>query len=147
MTLIALFVSLIGLAMSIVLAGLGIGLGIVLGAVLVMVISVGIGVATGRFQFGLRAFLVQIGMLTGAPAGAVTLWLVLLLMNRVGHAFPVLVIGSMAGALAGLGLSLSLDLLVRRIAERVNFPWSRRFRGPYEETIRSGVRMPSSVAF
>lgn len=99
----------VGLVIGIIgctLAAALIGMGIVSSSVL-------IGVRTKRPEAGVRAFLIQIGIITGIPAGAVCAWLGNHFVREVGDAWVVPAYGAIGGAVAGLLVAMILDAISR----------------------------------
>ena len=106
-----------------VLIGVGIVLGVVavaltLGLVAAGVVSssVMVGVWRGRAQAGLRALLLQCGILAGIPAGMLCAWVATTLWEQIsGTLVIVLVAGGLAGALGGAVVALMFDFLAVRV--------------------------------
>lgn len=105
-----------------VLIGIGIAAGLVacaMGAVLVglgmISSSVLVGMRSGRPADGFRLFLLQCGLVLGAPAGAVCAWLGSSLAAELRGVvdWQVLIGGGLAGAVAGVLVALALDLMSR----------------------------------
>lgn len=124
---------LVFLVVALVLIGVGIALGLVGCALAAVLIGAGvvsssilIGWRTGRPASGIRAFLIQCGLLAGVPAGAVCAWLAQSFFASYGTGWPVLVYGALGGALAGILVALCLDGITRRlqawVAARVSVP-------------------------
>lgn len=110
------------LFVALVLIGVGIAIGTI--ACLVTAALVGMGVISssflvalrsGRPLTGVRAFLLQCGILAGIPAGAVCAWLGVHFFAAVGSELPVLFYGALGGALAGLVVALLLDFISVRL--------------------------------
>lgn len=97
----------IGLMLSLVAAGL-VGMGVLSSSVL-------IGMRSGRVDTALRALLLQCGMISDIPVGAVIAWLVQAFFNADGSSWQIFVYGGIAGAFAGLVVALLLDLIWRRL--------------------------------
>jgi hypothetical protein len=115
---------LVFLVVMLVLFGVGLAVGLAvltLAAVLlglgVISSSVIVGLRSGRAAAGIRAFLLQCGVLAGAPAGAACAWLVqsLFELEGYGSGWPVLLYGALGGAFAGVLIALSLDFISRRL--------------------------------
>ncbi|HEY5894496.1 MAG TPA: hypothetical protein VIT91_14840 [Chthoniobacterales bacterium] len=113
---------LVFLVVALVLIGIGISIGlaacVLAGALLglgVISSSFVIGLRTGRPAAGIRAFLLQCGILAGIPAGAVCAWLAEAFFVAYGGGWPVLVYGALGGAVAGIVVALSLDFVSRRL--------------------------------
>ena len=106
-----------------VLIGAGVVLGVVavaltLGLVAAGVVSssVMIGVWRGRAQAGLRAFLLQCGIVAGIPAGMLCAWVATTLWEQIsGTLVVVLASGGLAGALGGAVVALMFDFLAVRV--------------------------------
>ncbi|HEX8295474.1 MAG TPA: hypothetical protein VF593_04195 [Chthoniobacteraceae bacterium] len=106
------------IALSII--GIGIAFGLVAGAMLALLVGLGvvsssflIGLASGQAATGFRAFLLQCGVLAGAPAGAVAAWLASWLFIAADGS--VLLSGALGGAAAGVLLALAIHLGLSRI--------------------------------
>ncbi len=113
-----------------VLIGVGIGVGLFACAVAaglaglgIISSSVALGFYTKRPATAVRALLLQLGILAGIPAGAVSAWL----SHKVFDAFSqwqgwaldgwqwkVPLLGAIGGAFAGVILALLLDFILRR---------------------------------
>lgn len=113
---------LVFLLVALVLMGIGfaVGLvGIICAAVLiglgVISSSVVIGLRSGRPTAGIRAFLVQSGVLLGAPAGAFCAWLAQSFFAAYGGGSVILIYGALGGAVAGIVVAVMLDLVTRRL--------------------------------
>jgi len=117
-------VSLILAAIVLFLVGVGIATGLVACAVAALLIGLGVisssvvvGLYSGRTSEGIRAFLLQCGVIAGVPAGAVCAWLATFLMTELQEViqWPVLLLGGLAGASAGIIIALTLDRMSRRL--------------------------------
>lgn len=99
-------VGLVACAFTAVLVGLG-----------VLSSSVIVGLRSGRTTDGIRALLLQCGIIVGVPAGAVCALLATSLMNQMQGAadWLVLIRGGLCGALAGVFVALILDAMSRRL--------------------------------
>jgi hypothetical protein len=113
--------ALVFFVVALVLIGVGMALGLVACVVATILLSVGIvsssifvAVRSGRAAAGIRAFLVQCGILAGIPAGAVCAWLAKSFFEAYGQDTLVLVYGGIGGACAGLIIALLLDSISRR---------------------------------
>lgn len=128
-------VALVSLVVALILVGIGVAVGLVacaLGAVLlglgVISSSFVIGIRSGRAADGVRAFLLQCGLIAGVPAGAVCAMLAGPVFASVaGNSdWLIAVYGGLGGALAGVVIALSLDWISRRLhrwaLERLPFP-------------------------
>jgi hypothetical protein len=74
-----------------------------------------VGFLTRSRAEGIRAFLLQAGVLTGMPAGAACAWLGRTLVTGNAGGWPVAVVGALAGAVAGIAVALLLDLATRHL--------------------------------
>ena len=115
-------IALIFFFVALVLIGVGIALGLV--ACLFAALLLGTGVLSTSFIVGflsrsraegIRAFLVQCGVLAGIPAGAACAWLGQSLVTGTPGGWPVAVCGALAGAAAGVVVALSLDHASRHL--------------------------------
>ncbi len=106
---------------ALILVGIGIAIGLVASVVAAVLLSIGvisssvfIGVRSGRAATGIRAFLVQCGILAGIPSGAICALLAKNFLEAYGQDTLVLVYGGLGGACAGLIIALLLDYVSRR---------------------------------
>ena len=115
-------IALIFFFVALVLIGVGIALGLV--ACLFAALLLGTGVLSTSFIVGflsrsraegIRAFLLQCGVLAGIPAGAACAWLGQSLVTGTPGGWPVAVCGALAGAIAGIVVALLLDLASRHL--------------------------------
>lgn len=113
---------LVFLIVALVLIGIGVAVGLVGCLLTALLVGLGvvsssffIGLRTGRAAAGIRAFLLQCGILAGLPAGAVCAWLAQAFFAEYGAGWPVLVYGALGGAFAGLLVALLLDFVSRRL--------------------------------
>ncbi len=113
--------NLAGLFVVLVVVGAGIGIALfacVVAAMLmalgVMSSSVAIGFITKRPATGVRVFLLQCGVLSGIPAGAVTAWIGRAFFEMADASWMIAVYGGIGGALAGAVIALMLDFIFRR---------------------------------
>jgi hypothetical protein len=107
-------------ALMLIGVGFAIGLvGIILTAVLttlgVVSSSVALGWRSGRPSVGIRAFLIQCGVLAGLPAGAVCAYLAHSFFKAYGEGWPIIVYGAVAGAVAGILIAVSFDYISRGV--------------------------------
>lgn len=115
--------SLLGLAIVLVLIGVGMVLGAVAVAATAVLLAAGVvsssvmvGVWRGRAQAGLRAFLLQCGILAGIPAGMLCAWLATSVWEQIsGTLFVVLAAGALAGAVGGVVVALMFDFTAVRV--------------------------------
>lgn len=114
--------TLLFLLVALVLIGVGIALGIA--ACLLAALLLGMGVLSSSLIVGfrsrssaegIRAFLLQCGVLAGIPAGAACAWLGQSLVSGTPGGWPIAVCGGLAGAIAGIVVALSLDLASRHL--------------------------------
>lgn len=114
--------TLLFLLVALVLIGVGIALG--LAACLLAALLLGMGVLSSSVIVGfrsrssaegIRAFLLQCGVLAGIPAGAACAWLGQSLVTGTPGGWPVAVCGALAGAIAGIVVALLLDLASRHL--------------------------------
>ena len=119
----AMLSSLLALAVMLVLIGVGLVFGAVAAALTLGLVAAGvvsssvmIGVWRGRAQAGLRALLLQIGVLAGIPAGMLCAWAATSLWEQIdGTLVVILVAGGLAGALGGAVVALMFDFLAGRV--------------------------------
>jgi hypothetical protein len=97
----------VGLVGCVLAAGL-LGLGIVSSSFI-------IGLRSGRPAAGVRAFLVQCGIVAGVPAGAACAWLGKTFFQEFHGDLLVILYGGLGGALAGIIVALALDYISRRL--------------------------------
>ncbi len=115
--------SLLGLAIALVLIGVGIVLGVAAVALTFALVGAGmvsssvmIGVWRGRAQLGLRAFLLQCGVVAGIPAGMLCAWAATALWEQIDATLlVVLAAGGLAGALGGAVVALFFDVIAARV--------------------------------
>jgi len=105
---------------ALVLIGVGIGLGLMAVAIATVLLGLGVvsssfvvGLGTRRPAWGIRVFLLQIGLLAGVPAGAIGGWLAQFLLGDTPDWLGV-VYGALGGAVAGIAVALMLDFLIHR---------------------------------
>ena len=113
---------LVFVVIALVLVGIGIAVGLVACFIAAVLLGLGvvsssfvIGFRSGRPAVGIRAFLLQCGILSGIPAGAACAWLAQSFFAAYGSGWPVLVYGALGGAFAGILVALSLDFVSRRL--------------------------------
>jgi hypothetical protein len=137
--------ALIAFVVVLILIGIGIAIGLVACGLLAVLIGLGVisssvivGFRSGRPADGIRLFLLQCGVITGVPAGAVCAWLGATLSRELAGTvdWPVIVFGGLGGALAGIVVALWLDHISRRLhrwaAARLPLP-----RGSQTSTLAS----------
>jgi hypothetical protein len=117
MEIIGLFVAVIAL----VLIGIGFAIGLVGCAMAFVLVGLGVvsssfvvGLLSGRSSVAFRAFLLQVCILAGIPAGAVCAWIGKTFLAAYGSDLLVIACGAVGGALAGVIIALSLDFISRR---------------------------------
>lgn len=113
---------LVFLVIALILIGVGIAVGLMLGGLTVVLIGLGvvsssfvIGLRSRRPAAGLKAFLLQCGILAGIPVGAVSAWLGKAFFTAYGSELPILACGALGGAVAGMVVALSVDFILRRL--------------------------------
>jgi hypothetical protein len=117
---------------ALVLIGVGIAVGLVASGLALLLVGLGvvsssvlIGLRSGRTESAIRAFLIQIGVLAGIPAGAICAWILKHFSEQMGDSWVVPAYGALGGAAAGLLIALLLDAISRR-----THAWAiRRFHG------------------
>jgi hypothetical protein len=110
---------LVFLVVALILIGVGIVVGLVACCVAAVLVGVGVvssSVVVGLFSrspvAGVRAFLLQCGVLAGIPAGILCAWLAHSIFEAYGNNWLVFLYGALGGALGGVALSsLSLWIL------------------------------------
>jgi hypothetical protein len=117
-------IGLLLVAVMLVLVGVGIAVGLVACALAALLVGAGIisssllvGIRSGRPADGIRAFLLQCGILAGVPTGAACAWLGSTLAAELQGTvdWPVIVGGGLAGAMAGVLVAIALDLMSRHL--------------------------------
>jgi len=113
--------NLAGLFVVLVVVGAGIGIALFACVVAAMLMALGvvsssvaIGFITKRPAIGARVFLLQCGVLSGIPAGAVTAWIGRAFFEMADASWMIAVYGGIGGALAGAVIALMLDFIFRR---------------------------------
>jgi len=113
--------NLAGLFVVLVVVGAGIGVALFACVVAAMLMALGvlsssvtIGFITKRPATGVRVFLLQCGVLSGIPAGAVTAWIGRTFFEMADASWMIAVYGGIGGALAGAVIALMLDFIFRR---------------------------------
>jgi hypothetical protein len=106
---------------AMVLVGVGIAIGLVGCLATAVLLALGVisssffvGWRAGRPSAGIRAFLLQCGILAGIPAGAVCAWLAHNFVAAYGNDMPILLYGALGGAVAGAVIALGLDFMSRQ---------------------------------
>lgn len=114
--------SIVALFSALVLTGIGLAIGLFACALAGILLSAGvvstsvlIALRSSRPALGVRAFLLQCGVLAGVPAGAICAWLAQTLFVAYDSGWAVLLAGAVGGALSGLVIALGLDLASRRL--------------------------------
>jgi hypothetical protein len=118
---VALF-GLVFLVVALILIGVGIVLGLVLCAVTAVLVTVGVvssSVVVGIFSrssaAGVRAFLLQCGVLAGVPAGVLCAWLARAFFEAYGDGWPVFGYGALGGVVGGVSIALLLAFIYGRL--------------------------------
>jgi len=114
--------TIIFLIVALILIGIGLAIGLVACALAAVLVGMGvvsssfiIGIRTGKAAAGIKAFLLQCGILIGIPAGAVCAWLTKTLIDSANAGWPVLIYGALAGAVAGIVVALCLNFISLRL--------------------------------
>jgi hypothetical protein len=113
---------LVFLVVALILIGVGIALGLVLCGVAAVLMAVGVvssSVVVGLFSrsssAGVRAFLLQCGLLAGVPAGILCAWLAHSFFEAYGSGWPIFLYGGLGGALGGIIIALLVAFVYRRL--------------------------------
>ena len=113
---------LVFLVVALILIGVGIVVGLVACSVTAVLIGIGVlssSVVVGLFSrssaAGIRAFLVQCGVLAGIPAGILCAWLAHSIFEAYGSGWLVILYGGLGGALGGVIIALLVDYIFRRL--------------------------------
>jgi len=113
---------LVFLGVALILIGAGFAIGLVACCFAAILVGVGvlsssvlIGLLSRRPSAGVRAFLLQCGILAGAPAGAVCAWLAYSIFKSYGSSWVILLYGALGGAVVGIIIALLLDFISRRL--------------------------------
>jgi hypothetical protein len=113
---------LVFLVVALILIGVGIVLGLILCAVAAVLLAVGVvssSVVVGLFRrsslAGVRAFLLQCGILAGVPAGILCAWLAHSFFEAYGSGWPIFLYGGFGGALGGIIIALMVAFVYRRL--------------------------------
>lgn len=113
---------LVFLVVALILIGVGIVVGLVACAVGAGLVGVGVvssSVVIGLFSrsssAGIRAFLLQCGVIAGIPAGILCAWLAYSIFQSYGTGWVVLLYGALGGAVGGIVIALLVDFIYRRI--------------------------------
>lgn len=113
---------LVFLVVALILIGVGIVVGLIACCVAAVLVGVGVvssSVVVGLFSrssaAGVRAFLLQCGMLAGIPAGILCVWLAHSIFEAYGSGWLVFLYGALGGALGGLIIGLLVDFIFRRL--------------------------------
>ena len=113
---------LIFLLVMLVLIGVGIAAGLVASAIAAVLVSIGvvsssvvIGLLARRTSAGVRAFLLQLAVLLGIPAGVLCAWLAHWILSTPASVWLVSLYGAFGGAVAGVVIALLLDFIFRRL--------------------------------
>ena len=107
---------------ALVLIGIGFAIGLVAAASASVLVALGVvsssfvvALRTGKAGNGIRAFLIQCGILAGIPAGAVCAWMGQVFFEVFGRDWKVWAYGAVGGAFAGLLVALMVDFVSRRL--------------------------------
>lgn len=134
-------IGLIFLFVALVLIGVGIALGLV--ACLLAALLLGMGILSTSLMVGflsrsrargVRAFLLQVGLFSGIPAGVACAWLGRTLVTGENGGWPVVFCGAIAGAVAGVVVALLLDFASHRLHR-----WALNRRKPAGKKPPEGV--------
>jgi hypothetical protein len=113
---------LVFLVVALILIGVGIVLGLVACGIAAVLVAVGVvssSVVVGLFRrssaSGVRAFLLQCGILAGIPAGILCAWLAHSIFEAYGSGWLVFLYGALGGALGGVIIALLVDFIYRRV--------------------------------
>jgi hypothetical protein len=113
---------LVFLVVALILIGVGIVLGLAICGIAAALVAVGVvssSVVVGLFSrssaSGVRAFLLQCGMLAGIPAGILCAWLAHSIFEVYGSGWLVFLYGALGGALGGVIIALLVDFIYRRL--------------------------------
>jgi hypothetical protein len=112
---------LIFLAVALMLVGVGLAFGLVVAAITLLLLGLGvassslfIGIRSASASAGLRAFLLQCGVLGGVLSGVICAWFADSFLQAYGGITPVLIAGAFGGAVAGVLLALLTEYVLRR---------------------------------
>lgn len=112
---------LVFLVVALILIGVGIVVGLVVCGVAAVLVGVGVissSVVVGLFSrssaAGVRAFLLQCGVLAGIPAGMLCAWLAHSIFEAYGSGWLVFLYGALGGALGGVIIALLVNFIYRR---------------------------------
>lgn len=113
---------LVFLVVALILIGVGIVLGLVLCAVTAVLVAVGVvsssvvvGLLSRSSTAGVRAFLIQCGVLAGFPAGILCAWLAHSFFEAYGSGWPIFLYGGLGGALGGIIIALLVAFIYGRL--------------------------------
>lgn len=113
---------LVFLVVALILIGVGIVLGLVLCGIAAALIAIGVvssSVVVGLFSrssaAGVRAFLLQCGVLAGIPAGMLCAWLAHSIFEAYGSGWLVFLYGALGGALGGIIIALLVNFIYQRL--------------------------------
>ena len=114
--------ALIFLVVALILIGVGIVIGLLAAGLAAALLGVGV-VSTSVFVAlfrrsslaGIRAFLLQCGLLAGIPAGVLCAWLARSVIDTYDAGWLVFVYGALGGAISGVVIALLVDAVVRRL--------------------------------
>ena len=78
--------------------------------------SVMVGLFSRSSAAGVRAFLLQCGVLAGIPAGILCAWLAHSIFEAYGSGWLVFLYGALGGALGGVIIALLVNFIYRRLS-------------------------------
>jgi hypothetical protein len=124
--------ALIFLVVALILIGVGIVVGLVVCCIAAMLFAIGIlssslviGLLTRRPTAGVRAFLLQCGLLGGIPSGILCAWLAHSILSAAAPGWLISLYGALGGAVAGVIIALLLDFEFRRLHRWASVKLSR----------------------
>jgi hypothetical protein len=113
---------LVFLVVALILIGVGIVVGLVVCCVAAVLVAVGVvssslvvGFLSRSSSAGVRAFLLQCGVLAGIPAGMLCAWLAHSLFEAYGRGWLLFLYGGLGGAVGGIIIALLVDFVYRRM--------------------------------
>ena len=114
--------ALVFLVVALILIGVGIALGLVICGIAAVLLGIGVvssSVVVGLFRrssgAGVRAFLLQCGIIAGVPAGMLCAWLAHSIFEAYGSGWLIFLYGGLGGALGGVVIALMVDFIYRRL--------------------------------
>ena len=113
---------LVFLVVTLILIGVGIVIGLVACCVAALLVGIGVvsfsvvvGLLRRSSAAGIRAFLLQCGVLAGIPAGILCAWLAHSVFEAYGRGWLVFFYSALGGALGGVIIALLVDFIFRRL--------------------------------